>query len=186
MRTNAAARLRYHDRRADGCGATVKQKVLSAFPDAAHDHVSCVRDAIAAAESVCGLHRARLTPLRKAVLGLIWGSHSPVGAYDILEQLRAERERVAPATVYRALDFLIEYGLIHKIESLNAFVGCGDPRIPHSGQFMICKRCQSVAELADPEIDLAVERRARSLGFAVDRQTVEVIGVCGACAGASD
>ncbi|MDH3638836.1 MAG: transcriptional repressor [Gammaproteobacteria bacterium] len=160
----------------------MKQKILSAFPDAAHDHVDCVRDAIAAAESVCGSHKARLTPLRKTVLGLVWDSHKPAGAYDILEQLRAERDRVAPATVYRALDFLIEHGLIHRIESLNAFVGCSDPRNPHSGQFMICQRCKTVAELADPDIHRAVEQRARSLGFAVDRQTVEVIGVCDACA----
>jgi len=164
----------------------VKQKVLSAFPDAAHDHVDCVRDAIAAAESVCGVRKARLTPLRKTVLGLVWGSHEPVGAYDILEQLRAQRDRVAPATVYRALDFLIEHGLIHRIESLNAFVGCGDPRIPHRGQFMICRECKTVAELADPDINQAVERRAHSLGFTVDRQTVEIIGVCDACAARAD
>jgi Fur family zinc uptake transcriptional regulator len=163
----------------------VKQKILSAFPDAAHDHLGCVRDAIAAAESVCGGRKARLTPLRKTVLGLVWASHKPVGAYDILERLRTERDRVAPATVYRALDFLIEHGLIHRIESLNAFVGCGDPRIPHSGQFMICRKCRTVAELADPDINQAVERRARSLGFLVDRQTVEVIGICDACAAAA-
>lgn len=159
----------------------VKPKVLSGFRSAAHNHGDCINKALAAAERICAERAARLTRLRKQVLELVWRNHEPVGAYDILAHLRAERNRAAPPTVYRALEFLIEQGLIHRIESMNAFVGCGDPLRLHVGQFMICRQCNTVAELEDPDINRLVDERAQSLGFRVDRQTIEIIGLCDEC-----
>ncbi len=108
------------------------------FTSADHDHGHCVATALDAAASLCQRRRARLTPLRRRVLELVWRSHEPQGAYDILDTLGERGRRAAPPTVYRALDFLLGQGLIHRIESLNAFVGCRDPDTPHAGQFLIC------------------------------------------------
>ncbi len=146
-----------------------------------HDHSACIRQALRNAESVCAEHHARLTPLRRRVLELIWHSHQPVLAYELLDRLRSERARAAPPTVYRALDFLMAQGLVHRIESLNAFIGCSMPGHEHSGQFLICDRCRTVAELDDRDIGALISRRARDSGYEVARQTVEVIGRCKAC-----
>lgn len=155
--------------------------VLAAFPPEGHDHGRCVDGALAAAEQRCTREAAALTPLRRRVLELVWQSHGPVRAYDLLDRLRAERRGAAPPTVYRALDFLLAHGLIHRIESLNAYVGCSDPDHKHGGQFLICRGCGTVAELDDDGIARAVAERARALGFAVERQTVEVMGLCPRC-----
>jgi len=157
--------------------------VLSSFRSPAHDHRRCVSDALARAETVCAARRARLTTSRRHVLELVWQAHQPVLAYDLLEQLRAQQPRAAPPTVYRALEFLQGLGLVHRIESLNAYVGCADPSRPHSGQFLICQRCRAVAELDDTAIAAAIEARARTAGFRCDSQTVEVRGHCARCAG---
>jgi Fur family transcriptional regulator, zinc uptake regulator len=115
------------------------------------------------------------------VLRLIWRGHEPVGAYAVLESLRRAHAGAAPPTVYRALDFLIEQRLIHRIESLNAYVGCPRPGEPHVSQFLICGRCGAAAELDAPGIAEAVLRRAGELGFAVEHQTIEVRGICPRC-----
>ena len=101
--------------------------ILAPFKPKNHDHEKCVAEAIAAAEARCARDGRSFTPLRRRVLELVWSSHGPVGAYELLDELRAERRGAAPPTVYRALDFLMGNGLIHRIESLNAYVGCGSP-----------------------------------------------------------
>ena len=156
--------------------------VLAPFRAAGHDHGRCVAEALAAAEEICARQSVKLTDLRRRVLELIWDRHKPVRAYDLLDQLRAERRGAAPPTVYRALDFLLDAGLIHRIESLNAYFGCGGPTSSHGGQFLICGECGRVAELDDAEISDRVAERARLLGFAVQRQTIEIMGLCGHCA----
>ena len=154
-------------------------------PDAAfprlHDHEHCVSGAVDAAEALCARHGVRLTDLRRRVLELVWGSHAPVGAYDLLRRLSQEHRSAAPPTVYRALDFLLEQGLIHRIESLNAFVGCAAPDAAHAGQFLICSNCGVAAELEDPRIDRAISRSAAEIGFAVEQKTVELRGLCPGC-----
>ena len=149
-----------------------------------HDHQSCRAEALAHAERICARRGARLTKLRRRVLELIWESHAPVGAYDLLRRLGQERGAAAPPTVYRALDFLLEHGLIHRIESLNAFVGCAVPVEAHAGQFLICRQCGTAAEMHDPRVIRAINRGAAELGFAVERRTVEVRGLCPGCRGA--
>jgi Fur family transcriptional regulator, zinc uptake regulator len=153
----------------------------SPFQTVGHDHDSCVDGALDRAAQLCEARDARLTELRRDVLRLIWRGHEPVGAYAILEGLRRAHPGAAPPTVYRALEFLTEHGLIHRIESLNAYVGCARPERPHVSQFLICGACGAAAELDDPMIAAAVLRRAGELGFAVERQTIEVRGLCPRC-----
>ncbi len=151
-------------------------------PYAAHDHAHCVGTAMDRARALCADRGVRLTPIRERVLNLVWTSHRPRGAYDILEDLAAaEGKRVAPLTVYRALDFLVAQGLVHRIESLNAYVGCSNPEHSHSGQFLVCEGCGTATELNDPRITRTVSEGARELGFRVQRQTVEILGTCPAC-----
>jgi Fur family transcriptional regulator, zinc uptake regulator len=152
-----------------------------AFMASPHDHQSCIDDAIASAARLCAKKAQRFTRIRRRVLELIWRQHRPIGAYDILEGLRSDYPRAAPPTVYRALDFLSDLGLIHRIESMNAFVGCIHPDEPHSGQFLICGDCGATAELDDPEIEAAVRRGAGRLGFDAIHQTVEITGQCPDC-----
>jgi Fur family zinc uptake transcriptional regulator len=158
--------------------------VVSSFKPRLHDHGRCVADALEVAEALCAERGVRLTPTRRRVLELVWQSHAPVLAYDLLERLRREQPRAAPPTIYRALEFLCDQGFVHRIESLNAWYGCAEPGRPHSGQFLICSRCGAVAELDDGGIAALIEERARAAGFQARGQTVEVHGRCPACAAA--
>ncbi|MGE5517421.1 MAG: Fur family transcriptional regulator [Bacteroidota bacterium] len=151
------------------------------FPVPNHDHGTCIAHAVEAAEAECRRRGARLTDVRRRVLELVWHSHAPVGAYALLETLAREGFCAAPPTVYRALDFLLAHGLIHRIERLNAYTGCTHPGTPHAGQFLLCEGCGVAAELIDPAIDAAITGAAARLGFSVSRQTVEVDGLCPAC-----
>ena len=153
----------------------------SPFPRKRHDHVRCVADALARAEAVCAADTRRLTPLRRRILELVWSSHRPIGAYAILQQLARERSGAAPPTVYRSLNFLLERGLIHRIRSLNAFVGCSSVGGVHASQFLICRNCGTAAELMDESIARALDVRAAGLRFVTQRQTVEIEGLCRDC-----
>lgn len=152
----------------------------------AHDHDRCVSRAVEIAEQVCRRKNLRFTAQRRRVLELVWNSHQPVGAYEILDQLKSDGHKAAPPTVYRALEFLIEADLVHRLDSLNAFVGCPDPRDPHAGQFLICRNCRSVAELDDGEISDVVERKAAGYGFTAIHQSLEIQGLCQDCRGHRD
>ena len=155
--------------------------IAGAFPPQLHDHGDCVAQALETADKLCHDKGLRFTQLRRRVLELVWTSHKPVGAYDILEKLNREGRKAAPPTVYRALEFLIEAELVHRLDSLNAFVGCADPSSSHSGQFLICRGCRSVAELDDSAISDVVNRAAADLGFAAVHQMLEIQGLCKAC-----
>ena len=159
------------------------EHVLSDFRLGGHDHDACIDGALEAAAAVCRERQLRLTPLRRRVLELVWQRHMPVGAYELLDALRSDGRRADPPTVYRALDFLLENGFVHRIESLNAYVGCGEPGQAHNGQFLMCGTCGRVAELEDPAISALIRQKADDLGFRISRQTVEVTGLCGECRG---
>lgn len=153
----------------------------SPFPPEKHNHRACIAEAVAQAKAVCAEQGGRLTPQRQQILELVWREHKPVGAYELLERLREAGLKAAPPTVYRALDFLLAHGLIHRIESLNAFTGCTAPGTPHHGQFLVCSQCQHVAELDDSAINHQLDTSARQLGFVIERQTVEISGLCPHC-----
>lgn len=141
------------------------------------------------ADAICAERGARLTDLRRQVLGLILQQEQPTGAYDLLDRLRATRAGAAPPTVYRALDFLLEHGLVHRLERLSAFVGCiapedgGHDHSAHAAQFLICRACGRVVEIDDPDLARALADAAHKAGFTVSKATIEAEGLCGACAG---
>ena len=115
------------------------------------------------------------------MLELIWSSHKPVGAYALLDQLRDEDLGSAPPTIYRALDFLIENGLIHRIERMNAFVGCSHPGETHRGFFLICGQCGNADELPSAGVAESITASAGRRGFAARDMTLEVTGTCADC-----
>lgn len=160
----------------------VKLPEPPAFPARGHDHGSCIADALDLAEQACRERGLRFTDIRRRVLEIVWNRHAPIGAYEILDILQEAQRRAAPPTVYRALDFLVEHGFVHKIESLNAFVGCGHPGDDHTGQFLICGECRQVGEIDDPEIAALIAKKAATIGFSVSRQTIEIEGLCRNCA----
>ncbi|ADH87296.1 Fur family transcriptional regulator [Desulfurivibrio alkaliphilus] len=155
--------------------------VVTGFQHEGHNHQNCQDEALSRADAVCKARGVRLTALRRRVLELVWTSHEPVKAYELLERLRTERANVTPPTVYRALEFLLAQGLVHRLESLNAYLGCGAPQHEHPAQFLICERCQAVAELSDADISATIDRKARELGFRMAQQTIEITGLCPAC-----
>jgi len=134
------------------------------------------------AESLCRERGLRLTPRRRQVLQIVCNSPKPLGAYEILATLQAEQPGAAPPTVYRALEFLLAQGLIHRLETLHAFVGCEHPEHPHAGQFLICTRCGDVTELEDSQVASSLGRAAAASGFRPRHRVVEVTGTCAHCA----
>lgn len=151
-----------------------------------HDSASPHHDLSAqlqAAEQTCTKNGAQLTALRREVLELILKADAPVTAYQLLDQLRPIRKSAVPPTIYRSLDFLLENGLIHKIERLNAFVSCAEADHRHAdAQFLICKSCNAVAELEDHAVSEALALAASRRGFVPSRAVVEIDGLCAACA----
>ncbi|WP_210397995.1 Fur family transcriptional regulator [Motiliproteus sediminis] len=156
------------------------QVASCAFSDE-HNHQRCIRTALATAERLCADRRCRLTPVRKRVLELVWQSHTPLGAYQILAQLGDEGFNSAPPTVYRALEFLQEQGLVHRIASLNAFTGCCAPDRQHHGYFLICRQCGRAHELEGQPLSQALREQAARQGFMVEAETVELTGLCPHC-----
>ncbi|MEM7196644.1 MAG: transcriptional repressor, partial [Pseudomonadota bacterium] len=141
----------------------------------------CLQDAMDKAEKLCQQKEQRFTPIRRKVLEIIWSSHEPVSAYDLLRELRIHKKNAEAPTVYRALEFLQSNDLIHRIETLNSFVGCNHPETSHISQFLICEACNQVAELTEPGVHERIHARADELGFRINQQTVELIGICSAC-----
>ena len=163
---------------------------MSGFPALNHDHGHCRADGLAAAEKLCEERGARLTPLRRQVLEVLLAQHRAMGAYDIAQEMGAQETKEAtgsskraPAamTVYRTLDFLMSMGLVHKLESLNAFIACAEPGEAHPVQFLICRQCGRVAELESEAITETVTRAAQKVGFEVDAPVIELTGRCPDC-----
>lgn len=147
-----------------------------------HNHDHCIDDALSAARTLCAERGVRLTDLREQVLALIWDSHKPLGAYTLMEMLSDQStRRVAPPTVYRALDFLLEQGLIHRINRLNAFVGCPSPEHQHHSHFLLCNDCGVAVELESPKLDKDIAKAAHNAGFQVEAHSLEVTGLCSRC-----
>jgi Fur family zinc uptake transcriptional regulator len=156
--------------------------MATGFPAPDHDHARCVADTLTRAEEACGERGRRLTPLRRRVLELLAESHSPLGAYDIVERLKAGSEAAPPMSVYRALDFLVAEGLAHRIESKNAFLACIHGH--DTGEivlFLLCERCGTVAEVTSGAIGRDLAQAARSVGFSARTPVLEIKGLCTTC-----
>jgi Fur family transcriptional regulator, zinc uptake regulator len=159
-----------------------KTHAHAAFPTPDHDHDRCATDAIAHAEAICAARKERLTPIRRRVLEALLASHQPLGAYELIDRLADDGGRPAPITIYRALDFLREQSLVHRIESRNAFIACvhnhdsGDPVV-----FLICETCGAVGEAASVAVAETIKTASRAAGFTPKTPVIEISGTCAHC-----
>ena len=161
---------------------TRKAPLRAIFPAPGHDHDRCTSAAIAHAEAICTARAERLTPIRRRVLEALLASHQPLGAYELIDKLATRGARPAPITIYRALDFLREQGLVHRIESRNAFIACvqnhdsGDPVV-----FLICEKCGAVGEAASAAVADTIKSASRAAGFTPKTPVIEISGICAHC-----
>lgn len=169
----------------------------SSLPDNCYGFSDRIQQQLDLASRLCTEQGGRMTPQRRDVLGLILSTPTPVGAYDLLEQLKTSGRKPAPPTIYRALDFLLEHGLIHRIERLSAFVPCTHllhdhshshdhghtETCLHSAQFLICRTCGGVTEIADaPRVLEVLKNICGKKNFTMQSASVEVEGICEDCA----
>ena len=149
-----------------------------------HDHQQCVETALEKARVLCEESHIKLTPIREAVLKTIWTSHQPLGAYDVVDNLALSAytgKRIKAPTVYRAIEFLLNLGLIHRIASLNAYIGRSFPEKDHNDFFLICRICRATAECSTEQIGDIVLHAAERVGFQVELSIIEVTGLCPRC-----
>ncbi len=146
-----------------------------------HNHSNCIEEALGNARKVCEGGGERFTDLRRQVFELVWAEHKPVKAYDLLSALSSKRSGVAPATVYRTLEFLQAQGLVHKLESLNAYLGCSHPNKDHQGHFLICENCEEVREVEFSTFSQSIDEIEATQQFRVNHMTVELFGICNKC-----
>lgn len=146
-----------------------------------HDHAQCVSAALDTAEQLCVVRGVQLTPTRLQVLKLIWESHKAVKAYELLDRLKPLKQEAKPATIYRALDFLIEQGLIHRIESMNAFIGCNCSAERHEQLLLICRLCHEVEERPATVVMKALSDEIEQAGFIGQSKAIEIHGICARC-----
>jgi Fur family zinc uptake transcriptional regulator len=149
-----------------------------------HDHDTCIQEALQNAKQICQVKGGVLTDIRRQVLELIWRNHHPVKAYDIIEKFKpSERTQGAakPTTIYRALEFLLEKGLIHRVESLNAFIGCSNPLHVHELILLICKKCENVQERSAERVMESIKTELQQAHFMEHSKIIEIHGVCERC-----
>lgn len=152
---------------------------------ATHDHNHCCGDVMARAEELAQTKGLRLTPVRRRTLEILLESHQALGAYDVLARLADEGFGKQPPVAYRALEFLVEHGLAHRIRRLNAFTACMHPGEPHSPAFLICNTCDQVAEAPGAAVRAEMDKAAAQAGFDIERLSIEAVGICPSCKAAS-
>ncbi|WP_367105530.1 Fur family transcriptional regulator [uncultured Psychrobacter sp.] len=170
--------------------------------DVQHFSVSDVNERLIAAKEQCKGRGVRFTPLRQQIYKLVLQANKPVGAYDLITQLQQARllvgednnvgegnntaklpvaKNVAPPTVYRSLEFLLNEGLIHQLTSINAYVPCCHPRAQHTAAFLICDNCMRVQECSSLPVQEIMSFAEQDVGFVVARSVIELSGRCQAC-----
>ena len=152
------------------------------FPAPGHNHDRCSADALSHAEVLCRARGERLTPIRREVLATLAADHRPFGAYELIDRLAADKKRLAPITVYRALDFLVANGLVHRIESRNAYLACiNNHADSETVVFLICENCGAVGEAASSSVAETIAAAAKSAGFTPHAPVIEISGICSHC-----
>jgi Fur family zinc uptake transcriptional regulator len=152
------------------------------FPEPGHDHGRCISAGFERAEAACAGRRAKFTPNRRAVLEILLSDHKPLSAYEIAERIDWKGRKGGPVQVYRALELFEALGLVHRIESLNAYIACSRLEATHGAQFLVCKDCNRVAETSDHRLERDIRRLAAQAGFVVHLPVVEIKGLCADCA----
>ncbi|WP_022705208.1 Fur family transcriptional regulator [Pseudorhodobacter ferrugineus] len=146
-----------------------------------HDHSHCTTDGLARAEGILALRKQRLTPVRRQTLQILLAEHRALGAYEVLDKLAEAGFGKQPPVAYRALEFLVEHGLAHKVRRLNAFAACMHPETDHAPVFLICRGCNALAETAAEPVRAALDAAAHAAGFTVERTSIEALGLCPKC-----
>jgi Fur family zinc uptake transcriptional regulator len=151
----------------------------------AHDHHRCAEDALSHAEEICRAEGLRFTDQRRQVLAALLESHVPASAYDVIDRLGRDGKPPAPVSVYRALDFLTEHRLAHRIESRNAYVACdrGEDCDGAATLFLLCDSCGAAGEASSAPLHAILADVTRRVGFAPGAPVVEIRGLCAACRG---
>ena len=145
------------------------------------NHKININEALKKAEIICNKKGVKLTKLRQKVLTLILKNHGYVKAYDLLNDLKKNDASAKPPTVYRSLDFLMEHGFIHKIQSLNAFVGCSHPEEHEDCYFLICKECKNIEECCSNTVKKVLTSTSGKNNFSPNQVTLEITGICQDC-----
>lgn len=164
------------------------QAGVAALEHSEHDHGHCAEDAIARAEAVSAAEGLRFTDQRRRVLAALAQSHVPASAYDVIDRLARDGARPAPISVYRALDFLVEHGFAHRIESRNAYIACSRGETGHdhpdpggSIVFLLCDQCGAAAEAGAAGLTAALDTVSREAGFTPRAAVIEIRGLCARC-----
>ncbi len=153
-----------------------------------HNHAACEASALRYAEQVARKEGLRFTPQRRRVLEALLESHVPASAYDVIERLgRSNAKKLAPISVYRALDFLVQHNFAHRIESKSAYVACdrGAECEPGATLFLICDNCGRAAEASSEELGRLVGAETRERAFTPRLRVLEVRGLCARCKAAA-
>jgi Fur family zinc uptake transcriptional regulator len=137
--------------------------------------------ALARAEALCAERGVRLTDQRRDVLALVLAAGRPVGAYELLDQLREQGHSGGPPTVYRALAWLQKQGLVHRLASTQSFVACTHPGDDHEGLIFVCEACGESVETHLDQVTEALDRKARRLGYTLPAEPLEVRATCRRC-----
>ncbi len=148
------------------------------------EHALSAPQLLEQAAAICEQRGQRFTPMRRQVFAIVASARSPLTAYNILDKLLASGTESAPPTVYRALDFLLKQNLVHRVESLNAFLPCAQPRVHHDCQFLICTACGTTEEVEVEGLMNRLTRGAKGLGFSINEAIVELRGMCARCSSA--
>jgi len=152
------------------------------FPSPGHNHQPCLAAARSRAEQAFAACQLRMTDLRRQVFEEIAASHQAIGAYEVLERLANKGTRLAPISVYRAIDALLKAGIVHRLESRNAYFAChAEHNNGNTSVVMTCEDCGLTAELPNSKVHQAIVAATAEAGFMTHAAVVEVIGRCGHC-----
>ncbi|MDR2051294.1 MAG: transcriptional repressor [Deltaproteobacteria bacterium] len=150
---------------------------VRAVPAAGSGGCSAAKDA----EELCARHGVRLTAIRRKIFKILLQAGAPLKAYDIIDRMREDGRRITPATMYRTLEFLLQQGLAHRINALNAYVPCTAAHDSGGLLLFVCSDCQKASELNDPVLYDSLRARLGVLGFSLDNASIEIQGACPSC-----
>ncbi len=142
---------------------------------------SAIAAQLRTAESLCSQRGKRLTPIRRKVLEILLGQQRSLKAYELLELIRDVQHGAAPPTVYRALDFLVDEGLVHRLDAINAWTACLDAAGQPHDLLVVCTQCGAVAELSDPDLSRQLAGKVAEAGFMLAGHETELRALCGKC-----
>tara|TARA_B100001057_G_C22710341_1_gene895514 strand:- start:710 stop:1171 length:462 start_codon:yes stop_codon:yes gene_type:complete len=146
-----------------------------------HNHKNCISTSLFELEKFCRESDQKLTKIRRKVLEILLESHKALGAYEILDKLKSNGFPSQPPVAYRAINFLLKVGFVHKIEKFNTYIACSKPGKSHKPAFLICRKCNLVSETIQKSSNHKIFLEAKNNNFCVENSIIEIIGVCQNC-----